>query len=385
MFEAEPRMDEAARVSNLIGDIYDAALNPELWVEVLEETCHFVVGIASTLQSHDILQQTANFYFTWNDNPEYTKSYVEKYARINPAIVPAAIQTQVGDVSTFLDFITLDEYRKTQLYKEWSGPQGYIDAVQATLDKSATSYAAVVVMRHDSHGPADASTRRRMTLLAPHFRRAVAVSKVIDLHKVEAAALADTLDGLAAGMILLDATGRIVHANSSGLAMLDDGAVIRRKVDKLAVADARADQALHRIVLGAAGDAATIGAEGAAIPLTGPHGERYVAHVLPLTTGTRRAAGIAYSAVAAVFVRKAALDLPHPLEAIADAFRLTPAEVRVLMMIVEVGGVPEVAPVLGISETTVKTHLQHIFAKTEASRQADLVKLVAGYMSPLAS
>ena len=53
------------------------------------------------------------------------------------------------------------------------------------------------------------------------------------------------------------------------------------------------------------------------------------------------------------------------------------------MMIVNVGGVPEVAPVLGVSETTVKTHLQHIFDKTGARRQADLVKLVAGYMGPL--
>jgi DNA-binding CsgD family transcriptional regulator len=53
------------------------------------------------------------------------------------------------------------------------------------------------------------------------------------------------------------------------------------------------------------------------------------------------------------------------------------------MMIVQIGGVPEVAPVLGISETTVKTHLQRIFAKTETTRQADLVKLVASYMSPV--
>jgi DNA-binding CsgD family transcriptional regulator len=56
---------------------------------------------------------------------------------------------------------------------------------------------------------------------------------------------------------------------------------------------------------------------------------------------------------------------------------------RVLMMIVEIGGVPEVAEALGISVPTVRTHLQHIFAKTNTSRQADLVKIVAGYMSPL--
>ena len=375
---------DAARVSSLIGDIYDAALDPDLWVGTLEKTCDFVVGIAATLQSHDISQQTANFYFTWNDNPEYTKSYVERYAAINPAIVPAAIQTQVGDVSIFLDFISLDEYRKTQFYKEWSAPQGYIDAVQVTLDKSATSYAGVAVMRHDSHGPADDGVRQRMALLAPHFRRAVAVSKVIDLHKVEAAALADTLDGLAAGLILVGSTGRIVHANTSGLAMLDDGSVIRGKGGKLTATDAQGERVLQDIFLSAAGGDAAIGGKGAAVPLTSSHGERYIAHVLPLTAGARRRAGIAHAAVAALFVRKAALDVPHPLEAIANTFALTPAEMRVLMMIVQVGGVPEVAPVLGISETTVKTHLQHVFAKTGTSRQADLVKLVAGYMSPLA-
>jgi DNA-binding CsgD family transcriptional regulator len=130
------------------------------------------------------------------------------------------------------------------------------------------------------------------------------------------------------------------------------------------------------------GDAA-LGSRGIAVPLVSAAGERFVAHVLPLTSGVRRKAEVAYSAVAAVFVRKAALDAPHPIDALADAFKLTPAELRVLMMIVQIGGVPEVAPVLGISETTVKTHLQRIFAKTETTRQADLVKLVASYMSPV--
>ena len=131
-----------------------------------------------------------------------------------------------------------------------------------------------------------------------------------------------------------------------------------------------------------AGDVA-VGANGIAMPLYAHDRERYIAHVLPLTAGARRKARVAYSAVAAVFVRKAALELPHPLEAIASTFKLTPAEMRVLMMIVQFGSLQEVAPMLGVSEATVKTHLQRIFVKTDTSRQADLVKLVAGYMSPL--
>jgi len=53
-----------------------------------------------------------------------------------------------------------------------------------------------------------------------------------------------------------------------------------------------------------------------------------------------------------------------------------------LMAIVNVGGIPEVALMLGISETMVKTHLHQVFGKTNTNRQADLVKLVAGFLTP---
>ena len=53
------------------------------------------------------------------------------------------------------------------------------------------------------------------------------------------------------------------------------------------------------------------------------------------------------------------------------------------MAIVNIGGVPETAETLGVAESTVKTHLHRIFGKTGTSRQAELVKLVAGFAGPL--
>jgi DNA-binding CsgD family transcriptional regulator len=125
-----------------------------------------------------------------------------------------------------------------------------------------------------------------------------------------------------------------------------------------------------------AGDAA-VGIKGIAVPILARDGERYVAHVLPLTSGTRGQAGTSYAAVAALFVHKAALDTPSPPEAIAKAYRLTQMELRVMLAIVEV--VPQAAETLGVAETTVKTHLGRIYNKTGSHRQADLVKLIAGY------
>jgi len=70
-------------------------------------------------------------------------------------------------------------------------------------------------------------------------------------------------------------------------------------------------------------------------------------------------------------------------EVIGKIFKLTPTELRVLLAIVEMGGVPEVATALGVADTTVRTHVGHLFQKTGATRQADLVKLVAGYATPM--
>src|SRR5260221_1503870 len=99
--------------------------------------------------------------------------------------------------------------RETRFYGEWLKPQGYIDVVGGIVEKSATSCAPLAVLRHERNGYTDEATRRRMALVAPHVRRAVLIGDVIDLHKIAAAGLADSLDGLAAGMFLVDAAGRI--------------------------------------------------------------------------------------------------------------------------------------------------------------------------------
>ena len=120
-----------------------------------------------------------------------------------------------------------------------------------------------------------------------------------------------------------------------------------------------------------------------AVPFRARGGERYVAHVLPLAASERRKGGVASAAVAALFVRKAEMETAPPSEVIGKTYKLTPTELRVLRAIVSVGGVRQVAGNLGVADTTVKTHLGRLFEKTGVSRQADLVKLVAGYSSML--
>lgn len=155
-------MDGVEQVSHLIGEIYDASLDPTLWPDVLEQTCGFVQGIASVLIAHEATTRAGHFYFSWGDDPLYTESYNQTFSLINPLIVPILVGTRVGDVVAVGDLIPYDEYFASRFYKEWAAPQGYLDAIHAVLEKSKTSYASVAIARHERHGLVNDDTRRRM-------------------------------------------------------------------------------------------------------------------------------------------------------------------------------------------------------------------------------
>jgi DNA-binding CsgD family transcriptional regulator len=375
-------MSDLEDFSSLVGNIYDASLDPSLWPAAFEHACRFVRCSSAHLFAQDSVRKSANMYSTWGDSSDFTQSYVDSYAKINP-MFPGAIFFDVEEIHQLVEIIPRSELCQTRFAVEWMGPQQMIDDMFFIVEKSATSCSLFQVIRRRKEGVVDEDAKRRMALIAPHVRRAVLIGKVIDLKKVEAAALADSLDTLTSAMFLVDASGRIVHANKSGHVMAAEGDVLRAAGGRLGAVDPVAQQALLDSFAAAEDGDGAIGRKGIALPLKARAGERYVANVLPLTSGARRRAGVSYCAVASVFVHKAALDLPSPPEAIAHEFKLTPTELRVLFAIVEVGGVPEVADVLGVSTETVKTHLGRLFDKTGAGRQADLVKLVAGFSNPI--
>jgi DNA-binding CsgD family transcriptional regulator/PAS domain-containing protein len=279
------------------------------------------------------------------------------------------------------DFMPFDQLAQTEFYRTWAEPQGVVDFVSAVLYRSTICATMVGIFRHEKDGFVDDDARRRVRLIAPHLRRATLIFKMFNRKAAEAATLADTLDGLSAGLCLVDAGGRIVHVNAAAQAILDADDILRSVNGKLVAGDAQADRTLREVFAAAGQGDEALGTKGIAVPLTGEEGERYVAHALPLTSGARQCVG--FTATAALFIRKTAPALSARPEVIGAAFKLTPTELRVLLAIVELGSVPEVAAALGVADTTVRTHVGRLFEKTGARRQADLVKLVTGYATPL--
>jgi DNA-binding CsgD family transcriptional regulator/PAS domain-containing protein len=377
-------VSEFTDFSTLVGDIYDAALDPSLWSSVLEKICGYVPGLYANIFIQDANNRFANSIFKWGINPTYYHSYLEIYAKLNP-VFPAAFFAEVGEVFSAYDFIPPEQAARTRFYKEWATPQGIGDNVGAILEKSATSCAVIAIPQPRSEARAGVEVRDRMRLIVPHVRRAVLIGKAFDLQKAVAANFAATVDALRTALFLMDDESRVVHANPAGMAMLAADDVLYRPTSRLRAYDPAADKILNELFTACAtGDDLAIGPRGAAIHLSSRSGADYVAHVLPLTSGARRQAASPHRAVAILVVQNAAQNPFSPPEVVAKAFGLTPREVTVLFALVETPGVAEVAELLGLSKTTIRAHLRQLFAKTGTTRQAELVRLVAKFASPVA-
>lgn len=371
------------RFAEIVDELYDAAIDPTRWDAALGNLARFTGGRAAALVHKDLSSKAGDVLYQHGAERRFVDLYHERFWRLDP--LTPLLYFPTGRPIVTADVMPVDEFRDGPFYREWAMPQDFGDAINLLLDRSATTttFLSLVLGRGEEDGVDEA--RVRTMRIAPHVRRAALVGRTLAARTSETAAFADMLDGLASAIFQLRGDGGILHANVAARALLaarDPLVSTRGRISARARKETTA--LLGALAATARGGEAETAAKAVSLALTTATGDCYLADLLPITSGARRLAIDSPSAVAALIVRKASLTLSaSPPELLARHYRLTPTELRVLLAIVEAGGIRETAESLGVADTTVKTHLGHLYAKTATSRQGDLVKLVAGFASPL--
>lgn len=105
-------MNETARLLDLIGVIYDAALEPRLWTDVLEKAASFVGGPAATIFWQDAIRKEGNAYYNFGTDNCFEQLYFDKYIKFDP-VSSAYLLLDVGDVKSNSIMIPSAEFFET--------------------------------------------------------------------------------------------------------------------------------------------------------------------------------------------------------------------------------------------------------------------------------
>jgi DNA-binding CsgD family transcriptional regulator len=368
-------------ISEVIGSIYDCSADPALWTDTLAQIAEFCGGQAGCLAYKDAISQKSEWLSFAGVDPVYVDLHMNHYSQFDP--MGGLLLHERGLAVPIGRLISRKDLTESKFFREWTSPQFLFDCTSAVIEKSLREFVAVVVMTDKSAGFVDETMNERLTYLAPHLQRAYKIGTLIQIKGEEHSSLSQTVDRLAAGVLLVGAAGKILHANPKAReALLKSGCITSRQ-GRLAASNSQDDRSLQAAIAAAANGDRIGGAT--ALQLAARSGERYLLHTLPLARTPLQHLAKPEPAALAIFICPIEQYQSTLPEAIAAAYSLTPTELRVLLGIVETGGAPEVADELGLAVSTVKTHLGRIYEKTGARRHADLVKLMVGFTTPLAS
>ncbi|HKD25964.1 MAG TPA: LuxR C-terminal-related transcriptional regulator [Xanthobacteraceae bacterium] len=256
-----------------------------------------------------------------------------------------------------------------------------IDAISLAAPRQRDRIGQLAVSGHETEGAVADRDIAVVRLLAPHIRRAIAIRDALDMHTMTISTFEATLDLIGPGVVLVDRDAKIIYANRAARSMLAAGSPIRSKRGAVHACRPQTSAALRAAIANAADGEATIGRTGIGLPAPQADGEPALIYMLPLMRGDIRGR-IAPHAAAALFVTVKDGGASSFAEAIAAMFGLSAAEERTLERLLAGDTLAQAADTLGIAVTTVRTHLTHIFDKTGASRQAELIRLAAKFSPP---
>lgn len=197
-----------ADLSNLIGDIYDCALDPSLWPTALEGVSGVLNTRNALLLGLDPRTMSARIFYQWGNDPTRWVAFVEKYAAINP-LATAGWHMEIDEPLRLQSFMDPEEFRRTRFFKEFVAPAAECDMVGAVVQKSALRYTAISANRGEEVGVTGERELELMGLLAPHIRRAATIHDALDAKGRRISNLCAALDLAAGAIFLLDGEGRL--------------------------------------------------------------------------------------------------------------------------------------------------------------------------------
>ena len=357
-------------LSELIGSIYDTVVDPSACPTMLNGLADYLgatggaqVG-AYNAKTHGITMLAPRV--DPKELPSFSKYWANVWRQCDKHPVGAVIVPERR--------ISHRDRHHTDVLNGSPKPQGPERMMGATLLTEGSVSTVVSVSRPNSEGEFDAVQTRLFAALIPHLQRAVQLRLRLAALDGPPTSSAEMLNWLPHAVLLVDAGARVIFANQAAARMLgaDDGLSLGR--DGLKAETSEDTRRLRQTIADCAEPASELGGAGGRLRLSRRDRGPLTMLVIPHRTQVTWIDIVRPTAI--LFITEAEQAAVLRSERFGQDFGLTRAEAVFAVEISKGDGLQATASRLGVSLTTVRTHLAHVFDKTGTRRQAELVRLI---------
>ena len=371
---------DEAKLVDLIGATYDAALEPQQLPHVLARLARLCGGIwtpmaviplgqggaALTVQNADVDAGFLTFFHQNYTTPDR-----------NPSI-PRIMSVPQGTFVLREEHYSDAAWERLDIYHDIYRPISGYASLGAPILKTEHYFVPLGMVRARSRGGYEARELKLLERAIPHLQRMMQILLRLGALEARQAAGEALWDRLAFGVFILDEAGRLLWANRAGetIAAANDGLGTRGGSLFAAAADENAT--LNRLIGEAALTATGQGlAAGGALSLRRPSLRRPLSVlVAPFRVARTEPMLLSRRPAVVVLVSDPEAKPRAAPELLIQLYGLTAREADLVTLLLDGLDLRDAAERLALSMNTVRTHLREVFNKTGTRRQAELVALV---------
>lgn len=362
--------------ADLIGYAYEAGAEPERWPHFLKELRLRLNAESATLLLHDRRSGRCRPVHTSTaDGGRETDAFPNR-AAIDENVIKERMFVAPGSV--WSDVVIVG--RKAQPPQNDNGQSKnspyFLHSLRGLIERSHAEVAFVSVLRRHTAGPFGRDEIVLLERVMPHLHKAMRIHRKMGEVKGGRDALVATFDRFPLAIALVGPAGRPFHFNRRTKELFDAADGLRLANDGLYAATAQETGALRETI----GSALTAAARqthdgGGALSLSRPSGRKPLS-VLILPAAMKYGTDNGHAPMAAMFVADPECRHKANESDLRRFWQLTKNEAQVASRIAQGQGVEEIAKEMGIMTNTIRTHLKHIFDKTQTEGQVELVHLI---------
>ncbi len=360
-----------------IGLLYQAAIEPEHWPAALAAVAResgasfanlFLAGKDGETRPQSLL---GGDYARESAEP-----YVQYYHKIDPRLQLAKRMPEGVLYACHHhfdeDFVTGDE-----TYQDFLIPYDIRFTAACTLIDEGGAEVVLGVLRNARRGPFDDASLGRLRGLAPHIKRAAQISRRLAGAPAIREGLHSLLELMDRPVIFTDVDRRIIDLNRAAEQLLNQGDAICVVGGRITARQHGAAHDLEHLVTRTAGThgEGSYDMGGGLAVRRGDGRKPLLITAVPLPAQAIWRLSGDRPAVALLITDPELREAP-PMRRLAQMFGLTRAEARLTEGLAAGQSLDAFAAEHGLSKNTVKSQLRGVFAKTGATRQTELVRLL---------